>query len=303
MYLEVEHELSVIIVSYNTKKLTIDCLKNIFSQKTDIKFDVWLVDNNSQDQTVDLVKKLFPKVNIIKNTQNLGFSKGNNLALRKISSEYVLLLNSDTNIEDYTFDGLVNFAKKGDFAVVACKLVNIDGSFQHNAGELPYLFNVIIWLSGIDDLSKKFKITLPSYHLTDERYFQKNKQVGWVSGTAMLIRNEVFKKVGYLDEDIFMYTEDVEFCLRAKIAGFRVGWTNNVQIIHIGGASSKDPKLAQWRGEFKGLLYLYKKYYGDLAAVALKFIMYLFIILRIFVFWISGRHAYAKTYLQIITKI
>lgn len=298
-----EHELSVIIVSYNTKRLTIDCLRSIFFQKTNIKFDVWLVDNNSQDQTIDSVKKLFPKVNITQNTQNLGFSKGNNLALRKISSEYVLLLNSDTNIKDYTFDGLINFAKKGNFAVVACKLVNTDGSFQHNAGELPSLLNIISWLSGIDDLFNKLNINLPSYHLTDERYFQKNKQVGWVSGTAMLIRNEVFKKVGYLDEDIFMYTEDVEFCLRAKIADFKVGWTNNVQITHIGGASSKDPKLVQWRGEFKGLLYLYQKYYGNLAAVALKFIMYLFIILRILVFGIFGKYTYAKTYLQIITKI
>lgn len=298
-----ENELSVIIVSYNTKKLTIDCLRSIFFQKTNIKFDVWLVDNNSHDQTVDSVKKLFPKVNIIKNTQNLGFSKGNNLALKKISSEYVLLLNSDTKIEDYTFDRLFNFAKKLDFAVVSCKLVNIDGSFQHNAGELPSLFNIIIWLSGIDDLFKKFKIVLPSYHLTDERHFKDDKQVGWVSGTAMFISRDVFKKVGYLDENIFMYTEDVEFCLRAKIAGFKVGWTENAQIIHIGGASSKDPKLAQWRGEFKGLLYLYKKYYGNLAAVALKSIMYLFIILRIFVFGIFGKRTYAKTYLQIITKI
>lgn len=297
-----ENELSVIILSYNTKKLTIDCLRSIFSQKTNIKFDVWLVDNNSQDQTVDLVKKLFPKVNIIKNTQNLGFSKGNNLALKKNSSKYVLLLNSDTKIEDYTFDGLVNFAKKEDFAVVSCKLVNTNGSFQHNAGELPYLFHVIIWLSGIDDIFKKFKITLPSYHLTDERYFKNDKQVGWVSGTAMFISRDVFKKVGYLDENIFMYTEDVEFCLRAKIAGFKIGWTKDVQITHIGGASSKDPKLAQWRGEFRGLLYLYKKYYGNLAAFVLKFIMYLFIILRIFVFGIFGKHTYAKTYLQIITK-
>lgn len=298
-----ENELSVIIVSYNTKGLTLDCLKSIYSQKTNIKFNVWLVDNNSHDQTIDLVKKLFPKVNIIENVQNLGFSKGNNLALEKISSDYVLLLNSDTNIKDYTFDGLINFANKLDFAIVSCKLVNTDGSFQHNAGELPNLLNIIIWLSGIDDLFKKFKINLPSYHLTDERYFQDDKQVGWVSGTAMFIKYEVFKTVGYLDENIFMYTEDVEFCLRAKGAGFKTGWTRNVQITHIGGASSKDPKLAQWRGEFNGLLYLYKKYYGNLAAVILRFIMYLFIILRIVGFGIFGKYTYAKTYLQIITSI
>ena len=119
----------------------------------------------------------------------------------------------------------------------------------------------------------------------------------------MLINSRVFEKIGFFDEKIFMYGEDVDFCWRAKDEGYKVGWTNSADILHIGGASSGKPKYVQWLGEFKGLLYLYEKHYNKIAQVLLKIDMFYFIFLRSIAFFVIGKREHAKTYAEIITKI
>lgn len=296
-------DLSIIIVTYNTCDLTFECLKSIYNHKWQISFEVILVDNNSSDFTVESVKKNFPKVLIIESKQNGGFSKGNNLGIIKARSEYCLLLNSDTKVLPGSLDKLVEFAKTKNFPVVSCRLLYQDGTFQHNGGYLPTFGPLLLWLSGLDDILSVVGIKTASYHLKDERQYQDEKNLGWVAGTAMLIKKEVFDCVGLLDEKIFMYGEDVEFCFRVNKFGYTVGWTNDATIIHIGGGSQKFPQLAQWRGEFKGLLYLYKKHYGRLAAGGLKLAIYIFTMLRMLAFCLLGKFSYTFTYAKIITTI
>lgn len=295
-------ELSVVILSFNTKDLTLECLRSIFTKKWEINLEVWVVDNNSSDGTCEAVKVMFPQVKLIENPINSGFAKGNNLALRKIKTEYTLLLNSDTQVLPHSLDEMVKFAKTNGFSVVSCKIKNGDGSFQPNAGQLPSFIPVILWLSGIDDILKKF-FPVFSYQATDARYYRGREEVGWVSGSVMLIKRDVLDKVGYLDENIFMYGEDVEFCLRAKKAGFRIGWTKDAEIIHLGGGSSRLPKFSQWAGEFRGLLYIYRKYYGFAAFLILRFLIYIFIIARAISFLILGRGNFAKTYGKVLINI
>lgn len=295
-------DLTIVIISFNTRQLTVNCLKSIFEKEWKYKVDVCLVDNNSYDDSVKKVKELFPKTKILESNKNLGFTGGNNIAFKKINSKYVLLLNSDTIVTPYALDNLMDFIEEENLDIASCKLIDDKGRFQANAGELPALTPLLLWLSGLDDILGKF-ICVNSYQALNKCYYKHGRNVGWVSGSAMLVKKEVFKKIGFLDENIFMYGEDVEFCLRAKIAGLKIGWTDRAEIIHLGGGSSNYPKLNQWRGEFKGLLYIYKKYYGLSAAIFLRLLFYIFITLRALAFLFLGKFSYTKTYAKVIFSI
>lgn len=294
-------DLSIIILNFNTKELTLKCLESIFKAKINANFEVIVVDNHSADDSVKEIKTHFPKVKIITSDINRGFAGGNNLALSQVKSEFSLLLNSDTEVEVGSIDSLISEARKFQFGITSCKLKNLDGSFQPNAGQLPTLMPVFFWLSGLDDILKQ--VSILSYQERSSNYYSGTREVGWVSGAVMLINNEVCKKIGFLDDKIFMYGEDVEFCLKARRAGFKVGWTETAEITHLGGGSFNQPKFNQWAGEFRGLLYIYKKYYGNLAALGLKVLFYIFIILRILAFLFLGRLNYAKTYAKVIIAI
>lgn len=266
------------------------------------KIEVWVVDNGSSDGSVKAIIKKFPQVKIISSKVNLGFAAGNNLALKKAKSDYYLLLNSDTEVTVGSLDKLLEFTKLNNFEIVSCKVLNKDGSFQPNGGDPPNLLPLFFWLSGLDDFIKKISVPI-SYQQRSVSYYKNGREVGWVSGSVMLVKREVFEKIGLLDKKIFMYGEDVEFCLRARRAGFKIGWTDRAQIIHLGGGSSKAPKYNQWLGEFNGLLYIYQKYYGWDKKFILKTLIYFFVLIRSLAFVIIGKFDYAKTYAEIIFKI
>lgn len=297
------NDLSIVIVSYNTSEKTLKCLKSIFSKKWKVKFSVLLIDNGSTDDTLSQVKKKFSDVQIIENTQNLGFAKANNIGLKRSTARYYLLLNSDCEVFEKSLDNLFEFAKETNFAISTCKLVYYDGTFQHNGGHLPLPLPMFFWLSGIDDIFNKLNINLLSYHMSRERQYYNGRELGWIGGAVMLIRKDVFENVGYLDEKIFMYGEDVDFCWRARVAGYKIGWTDEAMIMHVGGGSSEYPRYVQWKGEMKGLLYLYRKYHGIMGEISLRILMYIFILLRAFAFLLIGKFNYAKTYAKIITSI
>lgn len=296
-------DVAIIIVTYNTKDLTLRCLGSIYQNLPKVSFKVTVVDNASSDRTTQAIKKQFPQVKIINSEYNSGFARGNNLALQSIQSKYYLLLNSDTEVLPDSIDQLVSFMEKNDFGIGSCDLLDKNGDFQPNAGDLPTFWPVFFWLTGLDDLLFFFKGKLPSYHRQDLSYYNKDKTVGWVSGSVMIIKNEVIKKVGLFDQGIFMYGEDVDYCLRTKSAGFKIGWTNQAKIKHLGGGSSKDPDYKQWLGEFKGLLYLYRKNYGFLKEQFLKIFIYLFVLIRAGVFLLFGRIKVSQTYAKIIVSL
>lgn len=287
---------AVVILSYNTKDLLRSCLDSVFSQKSIQKFDFWVVDNASSDGSAEMVAEVFNQVKLIKSRTNLGFTGGNNLALKEIKSDVVILLNSDTIVKGNALNELVKAMQEHEFSVASCKLLSADGSLQPNAGDLPFGLPLINWLSG---LGKFF----PSFHRSSASYYQGTKEVGWVSGSVMAVRQEVFSKIGFLDEKIFMYAEDVDFCYRAKRVGFKIGWTDKAEVIHLGGGSSSDPHFKQWLGEFQGLIYIYRKYYGELAGFGLKILLYPFIILRILAFIVIGRLEYSYTYAKILLAL
>lgn len=295
-------ELAVIIVNYNTKKLLRECLESIVKKEWKHSIEIWVVDNDSKDRSADMVKKEFPDVHLIVSDKNLGFTGGNNLALRKVDAENYMLLNSDTVVTEGCFDEMRMSMKRNNFDIVTCKLINPDGSLQHNAGDLPFGFALLNWLFGIDDLPF-LKQVLPSFHRTSNEFLKGEKNAGWISGSAFMFKKEVLEKVGFLDEKIFMYCEDVDYCIRAQRDGFKIGWTDKAEIMHIGGASSDQPRFRQWMGEFKGLLYLYNKYFGYFASIYLRVLIYFAIILRMTIFYLTGNIEYTKTYRDIFYKL
>lgn len=298
-------DLLVIVLNYNTKKVTKECLKSIFSCKSKVNFKVVLVDNNSSDGSVSYLRRYFPDVLFLESDKNLGFAGGNNLALKKFYKEarYCLLLNSDTKVRENFFDNLFNFAEKSDFEIISPKILNPDLSFQPNGGRLPYFLSVFFWLSGIDDIFRKIGIMLPSYQERNLRFYKRSSDIGWLAGTALMIKSDVFRKIGFLDDNIFMYGEDVEFCFRARKAGFKLGWTDESEVIHYGGGSLEEPHFSQWLGEFKGLLYIYSKHFGVWQTLVLKILIYFFVFLRVIAFEIVGKSEYAKVYSKILKNI
>lgn len=297
-------KVDIVIVEFNTVSLLKDCLESIVNKKWENEYQIWVVDNGSSDGSAEMVKKDFSCVKLIINDQNLGFSKANNQVLTKSSSRYCLLLNSDTIVQDGSLDKIVDLMEEKKLGIGSCKLLNKDGGFQPNAGDLPKLGGLLVWLSGVDDLLNKLGLVLPSFHQTSLKYYSSVRLVGWVSGSVMMVNTMMVKKIGGLDERIFMYGEDVEFCLRASLNDYKVGWTDQAEIVHLGGASSKDnPHLRQWTGEFKGLLYMARKYHSTIYQGFLKGLIYLFAFLRMIGFLAIGKVNVSKTYGQVIVAI
>lgn len=294
---------TIVILNFNTKDLLKKCIESIANQKWKYNFEIWVVDNDSDDGSVDIIKKSFPMVKILETGKNLGFAGGNNVALTKIKTKYCILLNSDTEVLPDSLDNLVDFMERSpSFGITSCKLVNKDGSLQANTGDLPFGLPLVTWISGLDDV---FFIgdMLPSFHKKSKDYYNGEKEVGWVSGSAMMIKTEVIDKIGLLDDNLFMYAEDTDFCVRARESGFKVGWTDKAVIKHLGGGSSQEPTYRQWLGEFHGLLYLYKKYYGFFASIMLRLLFYIFIAARVLAYRLIGKKEVSEIYVKVLFNL
>lgn len=292
-------KLAISIVNYKTKELTTKCLQSILQKKWGITYEIWLVDNNSTDQSVEFFKRNFPKVHLIESKRNLGFAGGHNLSLKKIDSDYILILNSDTEIEEKILDKIVSFLDDNpEVGVASCKILGFDGKLQPNGGDLPFgpaLFN---WLFNLESLGFK-----KAFHRNEKEYYQEVHEVGWVSGSFMIVRRQVFEKIGFLSEDYFMYFEDVEFCYRAKKAGFKIMINPEVSIKHLSGGSSGDPRFSQWSGEFHGLVIFYREYFGILSTIIIRALIYLSTFLRVLAFAFRGKIKYSLTYVKLVGNI
>src|SRR5690606_24026412 len=169
--------------------------------------------------------------------ENAGFGKANNLGAKQARGEYLLFLNSDTQVIDSAHLKLLEHAKKHQAKLSSCQLLNPDGSIQPQGGHLPSLTNLFAQMLFLDDLPF-IRSVFPSYQKRDVAFFQKDQSMGWIGGTAMLIKSDFFKSLGGFDEHIFMYAEDVDLCWRAQQQGVRPYYCATPQITHLGQAST-----------------------------------------------------------------
>jgi len=249
----VKTKISLIILSWNTKNLLRNCLKSVISQsKLSLsEMEIIVVDNASTDGSQEMVSKEFPEVKLIKNKQNLGYAKGNNLGVRAASADFLMILNSDTLIKPGSIEKLIDFLEASPgLSIVGPRLLNSDGTPQANCGRFPDL-----WVSAV----MLFKEHFGGSRLV--RYSPSvSGEVDWLMGAAFLARKKVFEKIGGFDEKIFMYMEEVEWFYRAKQAGFKAYFLKEAEIVHLGRGSSTTGRKEPILNIYKGLIYFFRKH-------------------------------------------
>jgi len=243
-------DVSIIIVSWNTRDILKDCLESVYKQSENIEFEVIVVDNASADGSAETVKKDFPQVILVKNSENRGFAAANNQGMAIARGRYVLLLNSDTLVLDQAITKIVSFADDNPkVAVIGCRVLNPDKTLQPTCFMFPSILNMFLSSSYL------YKLFPRSRFFGRERMTWWNrddiKEVDVVTGCFMLVRPEAIKQVGMMDEQFFMYGEETDWCYRFKQAGWKVVFAPVGEIIHFGGRSAKlhpGPVLLQLRG-------------------------------------------------------
>src|SRR4030042_6831371 len=231
--------LSIIVLSYNTKDLLRLCLSSIRKAKTpNINIQLIVVDNASSDGSVELVKKEFPWVELIESKKNLGYSAGNNLGISKSDGEYILFLNSDVEIEKNSLTEILEFIKNNEsVGAVTPKVDLFTGGMDPDCHRgFPTPWASITYFSGLEALFPKTKI-FGSYHL-GYLDFNKAHEIDAGFGTFMLIRRDVLENVGNWDESYFFYGEDLDYFYRIKKSGWKVMFYPKVLALHHKGASS-----------------------------------------------------------------
>ncbi len=243
-------ELSVIILNYKTKDLTIECINSIVAQyEQELEkgiFEIILVDNASGDDSVKAFKKLkISNLRLIENNENAGFSKGCNLGAKSAKGKFLLFLNSDTLIKDQGLMKMIKFFDdKKTLGILGGKLKNDDGSNQLSCGKFYSPFNLFLMLFGFNKFTRESPNVI--------------KKVDWVSGASLMIKRETFNKLGGFDKDIFMYLEDMELCYRAKKAGLDTYFFPEIMLFHKEGRSSG--RSFAILNIYKSTLIFYKKY-------------------------------------------
>jgi GT2 family glycosyltransferase len=264
-------DLSVVIVSYNTRELLKECLQSIFMNTENISFEIFVVDNNSVDHTGQMVKDEFQEVKLIENKENKGFARANNQAMKLTSGRNVLLLNPDTKVLQDSLNKMVTFIdSRQDVAAVGCRLLNADLSLQPSCYRFPSLVPTIahilhLWiLPGLKQSFILSSLEMKNYDMIHE--------VDCVRGACLLVKAEVISQIGYLDEDYFMYTEEIDWCYRMKKAGLKIYYFPDSKIIHYRGQSTGENSPDMFIQRAKSLNLFYKKNFGVMKAFLFRFI-------------------------------
>ncbi|HEY6435350.1 MAG TPA: glycosyltransferase family 2 protein, partial [Ignavibacteriaceae bacterium] len=236
-------DLSIIIVNYNVKEFLQNLLHSIEKASSNILKEIIIIDNASDDGSVEVIKEKFPTVTLIENKINIGFGKANNQGLAIAKGNYILFINPDCIVSENTFDKMISFFESNSVCGLAgCKILNSDGTLQLACRRsFPGPWTSFTKVTGLSNLFPKSKI-FARYNLT---YLDENKthEVDAVSGSFMMIRKEVYGKTGGFDEQFFMYGEDLDLCYRVQKNGYKVYYMHETQIIHYKGESTKRSNL------------------------------------------------------------
>ena len=283
-------KLSVIIVNYNVKYFLEQALISVRNASKGLAVEVFVVDNDSADDSVAMVQDKFPEVHLLANEKNVGFSVANNQAIRLARGEYVLLLNPDTIVEENTFSNCIDFMdKRPDVGALGVKMIDGSGQFLPESKRgLPSPFVAFSKMFGLSKLFPKSKI-FNHYHLG---YLDKNEtnEVEVLAGAFMFIRKSVLDEIGLLDETFFMYGEDIDLSYRIVQAGYKNYYLANARIIHYKGESTKKGSLNYIRVFYNAMIIFAKKHFqGEKAwiyIVLLKLAIYFHATITLLSNWI-----------------
>lgn len=238
-------DLSIVILSYNTKDLLRQCLISLGKVRKEVNFVVIVPDNGSTDGSPEMVEKEFPWVKkVIRNGENLGFAAGNNVALKTVDTEYVLLLNPDTIVYKNTLKVVLRYLQKHKkVGAATCRVELPSGEIDYSCHRgFPTPWNAFCYFSGLSKLFPSYKL-FSGYTAT---YMDLNKihEIDSLTGAFAMIRTNVGKKIGWFDEDYFWNGEDIDFCFRLKKIGWKIIFIPDVNITHFKGSASGLHKTA-----------------------------------------------------------
>jgi GT2 family glycosyltransferase len=266
-------KLSVVIVNYNVKHFLEQCLHSVYKAAKGIETEIFVVDNNSVDGSARLIREKFPNLVYIENTENVGFSKANNQAIRLAKGEFILLLNPDTVVEEDTFMKVVEFMESHpDAGGLGVKMIDGKGNFLPESKRgLPtpeVAFYKMFGISKLFPRSHRFG----RYHLS---YLDENEvhSVEVLAGAFMLLRKETLDKTGLLDETFFMYGEDIDLSYRITLAGYKNYYFPETTIIHYKGESTKKGSLNYVKVFYNAMIIFARKHFTGGKAGVFTFIL------------------------------
>ena len=251
---------SIIIVNYNVKEFLPNLIQSISKAVKNVSSEIIIVDNASQDGSAEFICNKFPFITLIENRENLGFSKANNIGLKVATGEYLLLLNPDTILSEDTIDVMIKFFDENpDAGIAGCKILNPDGSFQLACRRsFPGPWNSFCKVTGLSSLFPGSRV-FAKYNLTYLNEYE-TYEVDAISGSFMMIKRNVYENVGGLDEQFFMYGEDLDWCYRIQKAGYKVYYVHSTQIIHYKGESTKRSSLDETNFFYNAMHLFVKKH-------------------------------------------
>jgi hypothetical protein len=256
-------DLSVIIVNYNVKEFLLNSLDSIRKAAKNISSEIIVVDNNSDDGSIEALREKYPDVILIENKKNVGFGRANNQALEIARGKYILLLNPDTIVREDTFEKMIGFFEKNpSVGIAGCKVLNPDGTLQLACRRgFPGPWTSFTKVMGLSSLFPKSKI-FARYNLT---YLNENDtyEVDAVSGAFLMLTKKAYEKIGGFDNQFFMYGEDLDLCYRAQQAGYKVFYFHETEIIHYKGESTKRSSIDETSVFYDAMHLFVKKHFSS----------------------------------------
>ena len=257
-------DLSIAIVSWNTRDVLDQCLRSVYETVKGIEFEVIVVDNASSDGSAEMIRDRYPRATLIANEGNAGFAAANNQAYRACAGRHFMLLNPDTICREGALAGLVRFLDENPAAGAVGPLVtNDDGTIQYSWARFP-----TIWSESIGYLNRRIGQSgfLP---ITDDETRDRGPfRVDWIGGCCLMIRREAVEKIGLMDESLFMYSEETDWCMRLCRAGWEVWVDPGCEIVHLGGKSSDQAKPETARYLRMSKRQYFRKHHGVWPAAA-----------------------------------
>lgn len=279
-------DLSIIIVNTNEWHVLRPCLESVFRETHGCDFEVIVVDNASTDGTPEHLAREFPSVNVLRNTRNRGFAASNNDGIRNARGRFVLLLNPDTIVHDSAISRTVELlAQTPEAGLAGCLLRLKDGSIQQSLRSFPALWDVFVEATFLYLVFPRTRL-FGRYYMSDFDY-RERRRVDWLCGAFLLIRREVIDAVGLLDEQFFMYTEEVDYCYRARQEGFETWFFPDAVVTHLwGGMNAVNKRVVVWTHGSQMLFF--DKHFRGLHGVLIRGIKCWGLANRIVVYAVAG---------------
>ncbi len=319
MDLSITKVTSVIIVSWNVRELLRRCLASVNSQQysreafsiqsadSPLNTEIIVVDNASRDGTVEMLRAEFPDVRVIANAENAGFTRGNNQALAVAQGRYLFLLNPDTELRPGALQTLIDYMNAYPrVGIVGPRLFYGDGMPQSSRRRFPTLATAFLESTKLQQWFPRNRV-LTRYYMLDTPD-DATQEVDWINGSAMFVRREMYDQIGGFDEAFFMYSEELDWCYRAKQAGWQIVYLPTAQVMHYEGKSSEQVVAARDIYFHSSKIRFFRKYRGAFVAETLRaflLLMFAYQIVEESAKWLLGhkralRAERVKAYWQVV---